>query len=123
MTDKIEIDEEKPRLVKEVKTFGGNDAYVSVPGDFAEVGDKVLLVNLNGDPKKEEQEDPNEIVEEKCCRCGHEWEGKRSEKPTSCPECKLVPWERPECFKPPAWKNRGIRVTEQKVEKPPEEEE
>ncbi len=122
MTDKIEIDEEKPRLVKKVKSFDGDGAYVSVPGDFGEIGDKVLLVNLNGSPEEEEK-DPDEIIEEKCCRCGHEWEGKRSEKPKQCPECDFAYWERPEGFRAPTWRNRGIRVTEQKVEKPPEEEE
>ncbi len=126
MNEEKRIRKDMPRLVKEVKDFGGGGAHVSIPKTLARPGDKVLIINLDSNrtrQKDEEEKDPDEIVEEKCCRCGHEWEGKRSEKPKQCPECDFAYWERPEGFRAPTWRNRGIRVTEQKVEKPPEEEE
>ncbi len=99
------------RLIRKVKPFGsGNSGHITIPQTLAKVGDRVLVINLDIEVDEKEDTDENEVIERKCQRCEFEWKGKRKNKPDTCPDCGLVPWDSDR--KVPIWKHGGIKVVE-----------
>lgn len=45
------VEEEAPRVKREVKEFGSGGAHVTIPRSVADVGDEVLVINLEKEEK------------------------------------------------------------------------
>ncbi len=117
-----ENSELRPRAVRVVKSQGDGGKHVTIRSDLADVGDRVLVINVEDKisediirEKEEEEKDPEEVVQEICIRCNYKWEGKRKDKPINCPCCGFAYWDRPDGFTPPTYKGISFSVDEDKI--------
>lgn len=107
------------RMTEKVKKDENGDLYIPIPEKMAKEGDRLFIRYVSRDENKKgfnPDNRENKDYDIKCIRCGFEWEAVDEEdaKPNSCPHCRYAYWDKPKGFRPPIWKNVGIRVKEVK---------